>query len=188
MLHSIASPGFSNLYDTLSGTVLASPEGGAQVASPDGEFVFLTRGTVSPYELVVWDSISLDSKVIETTYDVSHPILVAPDHQPAVFVGGRGSPNYTLKRAALDASFSVTTLGTGSNVGTRSVYAADGALAFDQDYQLRVALPDGSEPVTLSSRLDHQAGIRWLGNSTVITALRGPWSNYVHVYALVVPK
>ncbi len=176
--------GTTVLYDLASGDSLGELEAGVHAVTPDGRLLFMLELTGDPAvdSLVAWDTQTLASQLIEVDFDWSFPVVIAPDVRSAVFVVQRGS-DYQLERVKLD-DFSLTTLATAANFTHFPVSSADGKLAFYASGELRVAPADDSPVVTLSSRLNFEAKLAWLGTDTVVSELAGPYQVQQGVYAL----
>jgi hypothetical protein len=179
------------LYDVATGDSLGQTEaGGVRVATPDGRFVLMSHqlpDNPSQLDLVLWDTVALESHLIEADYESSLPVVLAPDAKSAVFIGG-AVPSYSLKRVTLDAAPSVSTLATAYFFNRSVEFSSDGKLAFYADGRLRVAYPDDRPAVTIAERLDSQAKLAWLGTSTVVTKLYGSFLVPTGIYALTVPS
>jgi Carboxypeptidase regulatory-like domain len=187
----LPADGATVLYDVATGDSLGETEtGGVRVATPDGRFVLMSRqlpASPSQLDLVLWDTVALESHVIELDYQWSLPVVLAPDAKSAVFISG-AVPSYSLKRVTLGAVPTVSTLATAYTFTRNLGFSSDGKLAFYADGRLRVAYPGGSPAVTIAERLDSQAELDWLGTSTIVTKLYGSPVVPAGVYALAVPS
>lgn len=187
----LPADGTTVLYDVATGAALGEIEaGGVRVATPDGRFLLMAHSlpaTPSQLDLVLWDTVALQSHVIELDYDWGMPVVLAPDAKSAVFIA-RGVPSDSLKRVTLDAVPTVSTLATADDFTRNLSFSSDGKLAFYADGRLRVAYPFGSAAVTIAERLDSEAQLAWLGTSTIVTKLYGSFLVPAGIYALSVPS
>src|SRR6478735_6324598 len=172
----LPADGTTVLYDVATGAALGEIEaGGVRVATPDGRFLLMAHSlpaTPSQLDLVLWDTVALQSHVIELDYDWGMPVVLGPDAKSAVFIA-RGVPSDSLKRVTLDAVPTVSTLATADDFTRNLSFSSDGKLAFYADGRLRVAYRFGSAAVTIAERLDSEAQLAWLGTSTIVTKLYG---------------
>jgi len=187
----LPADGTTVLYDVATGAALGEIEaGGVRVATPDGRFLLMAHSlpaTPSQLDLVLWDTVALQSHVIELDYDWGMPVVLAPDAKSAVFIA-RGVPSDSLKRVTLDAVPTVSTLATADDFTRNLSFSSDGKLAFYADGRLRVAYRFGSAAVTIAERLDSEAQLAWLGTSTIVTKLYGSFLVPAGIYALSVPS
>ena len=178
------------LYDVATGDSLGETDaGGVRVATPDGRFVLISHqlpAKPSQLDLVLWDTIALQSHLIEPDYQWSLPVLLAPDAKSAVFIGGSG-PSYSLKRVTINTVPAVSTLATAQNFTRNIAFSSDGKLAFYADDSLRIAYPGDTPAITIAERLNSEAELAWLGTSAIVTRLNGSFIAPGGIYALTVP-
>jgi hypothetical protein len=179
---SFVSGGAQILYGSSGGLELADADTLAPVgsvpatqiygASPDGRWVFVDDGTAlgqSGASVSVLDVQTLALTHVESALHLA--VLFAPDSKSAAFVAGATQQDF--KRIALTPALTVTTVGSGDNVGAGASFSPDGRwLAFSQNQNILMA--DRSGPgVVLMTPPGGGGAFAWLGTTGLLAGLGG---------------